>query len=236
VIRDLLNLNYLPSIRLLNRLIRKSRLFLLLPNNQDPEIFGTQSLEFLRALGFESLVGCNSAYSKASDLMMNAMAECKARVIEEGLLKSRGTFKELIRDSKKLLKDFKGGSAQAAYQSMPSLQLTASEVRRTEEDIDKLRDPLVVTRESVIFSKGILTSFDATRVMMTRPHEILLGNQASLANQLKLWFITYSHLMSESKWVYEDVHSLRAFARKLFRTKVIGTVMPGFPLTERHDN
>jgi len=190
-----------------------------------------QILRFVQTAAPE-ILGCHQlANDRAMNFFMSAMAEVKARVLESGMLKARGNAEVMIKNLRKLLPHFKGVDAQSAYQSIPALELSYAQFRELANDLDDLRDPMVTTPEKLIFDKVTILGFDSTRLMATRSHEVLLASNATLLNRFRMWYREYLNLKGEilSNEALDE-NTERALAKKLFRTNVIGVVMPGFPL------
>jgi len=160
------------------------------------------------------------------------LAEVKARVLEHGLLTVRGKAQDFIKSSRALLYHYKGADARSTLMSTPAIAIAVDQHGQLASDIDDIRDPLVTKPEDLIFNKVRYLGFDASRLLTTRAHEILLASNATLINQLSMWTREYVRLTEEIlSNPHLDDNTARAYARKLFRTKVIGSVMPGFPLS-----
>jgi hypothetical protein len=214
------------------RLVTKALRFLTLPWDRADISREDQIVRFVRLMN-PSALGCfTSAKDRASSWMMSALAEVKSRVLESGLLKARGNAETFIKGIRSILKSYQGMEAQLAFQSIPAVSVAAEQHYALANDLDDIRDPLVTTPEKLIFNEVRYLGFDATRLLTTRSHEILLGTNATLINQLNKWTQTCEELREEIlSNQHLDENTERAYARKLFRTKVIGTVMPGFPLS-----
>jgi hypothetical protein len=178
-------------------------------------------------------LGCfTSSQDRASSWMMSALAEVKSRVLETGLLKVRGNAHSFIKASRLFLRTYRGADAQFAFQSIPAVQIAAEQFAQLANDIDDIRDPLVTTPEKLIFNEVRYLGFDAERLLVTRSSEVLMATNATLVNQLSKWTKECEELRNEILNNPQlDENTARAYARKIFRTKVIGAVMPGYPLS-----
>jgi hypothetical protein len=229
-IEDIFRAVGMPS-GMIPRLVSKALSFLTLPWDRKGISKDDQILRFVQ-LTAPQVLGCYiDAKGRASDFLMTALAEVKARVIESGLLKMRGNAESFLKRSRGLLQHYKGGDAQSAIKSIPAVMVAAKQFSALANTIDDLRDPLVTTPENLIFDKVTYLGFDAERIMVTRSSEVLMATNATLVNQYKQWSIKYFSLTEEILSDEAlDENTARAYSRILFRTKVIGSVMPGFPL------
>jgi len=220
------------GLRIPTRLVTKTLRFLTLPWDRPDVSREDQILRFVLLMN-PSALGCfTSAKGRASSWMMSALAEVKSRVLESGLLKVRGNAERFIKSSRSFLQTYRGTDAQLAFQSIPAVMIAAEQYKQLAEDIDDIRDPLVTTPEKLIFNEVRYLGFDAERLLVDRSHEVLMGTNATLVNQLNKWTqqceVLRAEILSDQNL---DENTERAYARKIFRTKVIGSVMPGFPLS-----
>ncbi|QCF24448.1 RNA-dependent RNA polymerase [Entomophthora muscae mitovirus 4] len=214
------------------RIVKKAMMFLSLPWDRPDMPRDEQILQFIRSSA-PQVLGCHQfAKTRAMNFFMTSLAEVKSRILEQGLLKVRGSALETIKSLKYIHQDSEGSDAQSILKAVPALMVTANQYSQLAEDIDDLRDPLVTTPEKLIFNEVRYLGFDSSRINVTRNAEMLMATNATLVNQYKRWLKEYfelSHKILSDELL--DQHTERSFARKLFRTKVIGSVMPGFPLS-----
>lgn len=218
----------LPSART-DRLLRKALTFLLLPWDRPGVDRGEQILQFVRTICPEVL-GCFQSRSRAEQFLIPALAENKARVLEASLLKLRGQSADALKVQKRLIRHYRGSDAQSALLSIPSVKLIFDQYQDTREQLENIRDPMITSPESLVMNKAALLGFDPDRINTKRNHEILLATNATLVNNFAKWYrdhCSISLLIQNNTW---DENTERAKTRILFRTQIIGTVMPGFPL------
>jgi len=216
----------------LNRyLVRKAVKFLLLPRPVMGNDLREQITRFVTKV-YPTVIGCFSTPSsqRAYDWYVSAAAEAKARILDASILDLIGTSKTYIRKLRNILKSYDGTDAQSALRSVPAVELILNQYELLNNQIEDLRDPLVTKPEGLIFEKEIRLGFDPTRLFNTRRHEIVLSSNATLVNSITIWTKEFDAVMTIVMTDQIDENAERALAKKLFRTKVIGTVMPGFPL------
>jgi len=212
-----------------NRLTKKALTFLLLPWDRPGVTRAEQILRFVRRVCPEVL-GCFQTEARASSFLIPALAECKARILEGSLLKLRGSSQDAIKAQRGIIRHYRGSDAQSALLSVPSIKLIYDQFTETREQLENLRDPMITTPESLIIDKRVLLGFDPDRINTKRNHEILLATNATLVNNFSRWYRDHcliSERILNNTW---DANTERAKSRILFRTQIIGVVMPGFPL------
>jgi len=217
------------------RLWSKAVKLLYLPRKEDTQEERQEKASLLANIVFPNEFSCNSRFGQQWELLTAALAECKARVMEDGLLAARSKANDMIKSITNNAKNcYKGVDFQTALYNLPVVEVSRNQYKQLEEDIMKLRNPKEVTPDKLIFNQVVFLGFDATRLLTTRSHEIILSSNATLINRLTLWGKKYSDL--RKKFLYSDIdeNSQRAMARELFRTNVIGAVMPGFPILSGH--
>lgn len=217
---------------MISRLAKRAIAFLCLPWDRPGISREDQALRFIQNAA-PQVLGCHSmAKDRAMNFFKVSLAEVKARVLEAGILKTIGIAKETIKDLKSIHNDYEGLDSQSILKAVPSIMITAKQYSTLMSDIDALRDPLETTPEKLIFNEVRVLGFDASRINTTRDTTLLMATNATLVNQYMRWLRDYFDLTNKVlSDELMDLNAERAIARKLFRTKVIGTVMPGFPLS-----
>lgn len=232
VVKDLFYvLNPRLQDRYRERLASKTLAFLSLPWDRPGEDRGELIVQFVRTI-YPTILGCfSNSKVRAKEWFYTSVSEIKARILEKALLHARGQALAAIKSAKPLIQCYRGVDAQSAFSAIPSNSIIAQQFETLTSDIDDLRDPLVTTPEKLLFSQVRYLAFDGTRIMVERPNRILLALNATLVNQLRAWTRLYDGLINELSAPTTDLNRSRAIARLLYRTKVIGAVMPGFPLS-----
>jgi hypothetical protein len=213
-------------------LTRKAEDFLLLPRPIMGGDLGVQITKFVRKIYPDSM-GCfnsSSESSRAKDWYMTSAAEAKARILDKAILDLIGTSKAYIRKLRRIVSGYSGTDAQSALRAVPAVELILDQYTFLNNQIEALRDPLETKPETLLFEKEIRLGFNPERLLSARRHEVVLGSNMTLVNNIKLWtkeFVSLSDIIRQDQ---TDENTERAYAKRLFRTNVIGTVMPGFPL------
>jgi hypothetical protein len=212
------------------RLLKKINQFLSLPRNiMGPDI-KSQCLEFVKKVN-PSVLGCfDNNSERAYTWYTQAMGESKVRILDASTLKLIGVSKTYLKSMRNLLKDFKGLNAQKALMAIPSVNLLSDQFTVLNNEIERLRDPTEINPESATFNNIIRTGFDPERIHVVRSSVVMSAMNATMFNVIKQWTGEYNKVKTLVIEDSLDENTERAKSRSLYRTKVIGTVMPGFPL------
>jgi len=218
------------SLGLIVRLAKKAERFLSLPRTiMGPDI-GKQSLNFVRNI-CPDVLGCfTNNEQRAHTWYVQAAAECKARILDKALVQLHGESQRSIKTVRNFLRCYTGNDAQSALKAIPVVELIINQYQELGDQIEDLRDPMVTKPDTLVFDSDIRLGFSPDRLFNTRRHQVVLSNNATLVNTISHWTKDYVNLKEIILQDSTNLNEERAIARKLFRTKVIGAVMPGFPL------
>nr|URY18747.1 RNA-dependent RNA polymerase [Erysiphe necator associated mitovirus 3] len=216
-----------------DRLVRKARIFLSLPWRREGTSASEQILQFV-LLTNASALGCfNSSTRRAKEFFVSSMAEIKARELNGGLIKTNGLINDLVKKFKYLLINYKGHNHHEALKAIPFVRLILDQRVDIMNSVDLLQDASALTAEDIVLDykqKAPISTFDPTKILTKRTHELILNRDATIVNQYSRWIKDYNVIKQNVLNNSCDENTERAWARKCFRTATIGAVMPGFPL------
>lgn len=159
------------------------------------------------------------------------MAEIKARELERGLVSLMKVSSNTIKMAKNMLRGYNGSEHQEALMSIPLVRVVIDQRKLTESYIEKLRDPMLMNIEDLMFSDEIpLMTADPSRIITKRNHELAMAHDATILNKFNMWIRKYNEIKQIVLDNVLDENTERARSRVIFRTSTIGVVMPGFPL------
>lgn len=207
------------------RLTDKAMQFLLLPFRGYTQQTNINNLIKLSSLVFKEVLSCNHRNS-ALDIIQLGLSETKAKMIEAAMLNLRKLGAEFINKSDKFTPGLNRLVSQTILSSIPVVEVTVEQQTYLLNEIEKLRDPKITTTTSLVFNEALHTSFDASRLLATRNHELIQDNNATLLNRLRQWAKEYKKVNDYCMSYDYDENIGRGMMRKIFRTETIGSLMP----------
>lgn len=176
--------------------------YLHLPRQGDSEAVRTDKLNFLSTALFPSVFGCFPRYKMRSDFILQTLAEVKTAKIESAMKASfqvaQSYFSKLGSSELAL-----GMEDQSLLLLLPAIESVRSEIMKAQDMFGKLRSMYWDSDEELIFSSGLMTLTDPSRLMVSRRQKVLISTNASLVNEYKRWAANYvasrTHLLEEDE-------------------------------------
>jgi len=210
-------------------LYTKSKKFLLLPRL----IAGEESTD----LPLKWVIGqffpptCSTSLDDIRLLILSLVAEAKARVLEDGLRKTKDASDQFMKTAKNTLRSYSGSDAATALKALPMVVVAIKQHSQLNASIEDLRSYQgKFTDKELIFTTEAYTGFDPNRLFTTRASEVIQAANATLVNKLTSVVKDYLSLTSRLLLSNDDIHADRALVRKVLGPRALTPVMPGYPL------